>query len=148
MSICVYSATSVPASLFIASTEECGGVWGGHTQALEAEVLAPATESDSSPQNPLQVIQSDDSSPERRSMMSSKGWMWNGWKQLIWWGGDGGGHPNKNRWIFIPMRHFPPGDFSTESHELQIQGRITGLVTDRQTWKTGREREEHPFGTT
>lgn len=26
MSVCVYSATSVPASLFITSTEECGGV--------------------------------------------------------------------------------------------------------------------------
>lgn len=96
MSACVYSATSVPASLFIPSTEEWGEERGGW-RALEAEVLAPATESDGSPRNPLQVIQSDDSSPERWSMMSSEGWKWNGWMQLIWWEEGGRGKKKKKK---------------------------------------------------
>lgn len=162
MSVCVYSATSVPVSLFVPSIEEWEGGKKGW-RAPEAEVLAPPTESDGSPRNSLQVIQSDDSSPEHRSMTSSDGWMWNGWMQLIWWEGKKKKAPKKtqnktvessSQWGIFPF--FSLGGFSTESHEVERQGRITGLVTDRQTWKTvqkegqmgARERKERPFGTT
>lgn len=109
-----------------------------------------------------------------KSASSNPEWWFQSWApiyDIIWWmdverkdaahlmgGGEKRKHPPKKPKLLHlhPNGAFFSLGFSTKSHEVQRQGRITGLVTDWQTWKTVqkegqmgvRKMIERPFGTT